>query len=170
MSMDMLEVLKSRRSIRKYKKNMAIDKEVIEKIIDAARFAPTARGNEGWEFVVVTDEDVKRQIAQKARYGKFIEDASCCVAVLYEKDFEYILEDMSAATTYILIAAKALGLGSCWVASYKKEHSEDVKRLLNVPDDLELCALIAIGYADEEPVRNKKPLSSILHWNKYQRK
>lgn len=64
--MDMLEVLKSRRSIRKYKKNMAIDREVIEKIIDAARFAPTARGNEGWEFVVVTDENIKRQIAQKA--------------------------------------------------------------------------------------------------------
>ncbi|WAM32508.1 nitroreductase family protein [Caldicellulosiruptor naganoensis] len=167
--MDVLEILKSRRSIRKYKKNMPLDRETIEKIIDAARFAPTARGNQGWEFVVVTDDELKKQIAQKARYGRFIEDASCCVAVLYEKGFEYILEDMSAASTYILIAAKALGLGSCWVASYKKEHSEEVKRLLNVPDHLELCALISIGYPDEEPVRNKKELSSILHWNQYKR-
>jgi len=145
--MDVLEVLRGRRSIRKYKKNMPLDKEIIEKIIDVARFAPTARGNQGWEFVVVTDDELKKQIAQKARYGRFI--------------------DMAAASTYILIAAKALGLGSCWVASYKKEHSEEVKRLLNVPEHLELCALISIGYPDENPVRNKKELSSILHWNKY---
>lgn len=165
--MDVLKVLKERRSIRKYKKNMPLDKETIEKIIDVARFAPTARGNQGWEFVVVTDDNLKKEIAQKARYGRFIEDASCCVAVLYQKDYEYILEDMSAAATYIVVAAKALGLGSCWVASYKKEHSEYVKNLLNVPANLELCALIAIGYPDEEPVRSKKELINILHWNKY---
>lgn len=166
--MDFLEdVLKKRRSIRRYQKDKKLDFSLITKIIDAARFAPTARGNQGWEFVVVTDPNIKSQIAQKARYGRFIEDASCCVAVLYEKGFEYILEDMSAAATYITVAAKALGLGSCWVASYKKEHSEFVKNLLNVPPNLELCALIAIGYPDEEPARTKKDISSILHWERY---
>lgn len=63
--MDVLEVLRGRRSIRKYKKNMPLDKEIIEKIIDVARFAPTARGNQGWEFVVVTDDELKNRLRKK---------------------------------------------------------------------------------------------------------
>ncbi|MEZ0535723.1 nitroreductase family protein [Caldicellulosiruptoraceae bacterium PP1] len=165
--MDTINILKQRKSIRKYKPNQKIDKKDLELIIDAARYAPTANNTQGWAFVVVTDENLRKQMAEYARWGRFIKDASACVAVLYKKDSQYIIEDGSAASAYICVAAKALNLGTCWVASYKKEHSEKVKDLLNVPDNYELFSLIAIGVPDEDPSREKKPLNEILHWEKF---
>lgn len=74
---------------------------------------------------------------------------------------------MLAVIIYILVAVKVLGFGSCWVVSYKKEYLEDVKKLLNVLDNLEFCVFIVIGYVDEEFVRNKKLLFLIFYWDKY---
>ncbi|MCM8810257.1 MAG: nitroreductase family protein, partial [Candidatus Omnitrophica bacterium] len=123
--MEFLKILKERRSIRKYQEK-EVPKDIIEEIINCARFAPTAINIQPWEFIVITDKKMKEKIADITDYGKFIKEASICVAV-FCKDTKYYLEDGSAATTYILLAAKAFGLGSCWVAGDKKIYAEKVR-------------------------------------------
>jgi len=125
--MDVLECIKTRRSIRKYE-NKPIPKEIIEDIIDCARLAPTANNVQPWEFVVVTEKATREKLAEIADYGKFIKDAPVCI-VVFCKDTKYYLEDGSASTENILLASWAYGVGSCWVAGDKKKYAEQVKKL-----------------------------------------
>lgn len=161
-SIETLKVLRRRRSIRRYQKK-EVPAEIIQDIIDCARYAPTARNVQPWRFVVITDEALKRKIAETSDHGKFIADAPVCIAVFCE-DTKYYIEDGSAATTYILIAAKAYGLSSCWVAGDKKPYAEDIRKILNVPSSHNLISMITIGYSSEETTSEppKKPLKDIL--------
>ena len=163
--MDAIECIKSRRSIRAYKKT-AIERLVIEDIIDCGRLAASANNIQPWHFVVITNPDMLSNIAAIADYGKFIAEAPCCIAVFCEK-VKYYLEDGSAATQNILLAARAHGLGSCWVAGDKKEYCPRIAKLLNVPDNLTLISLIAIGEAASTPSPDKKNLGEVLHWEKF---
>jgi len=163
--MDFLKILKERRSIRKYQKK-EVPKEIIEDIIDCARFAPTAINIQPWEFIVITDTNMREKIADITDYGKFIKEAPVCIAV-FCKDTKYYLEDGSAATTYILLAAKAYGLGSCWIAGDKKFYAEKIRELLGVPQGYKLISLISIGYPDEEPKPKKRDLEEVIHWEKW---
>jgi nitroreductase len=128
--------------------------------------AATAINIQPWEFIVVTDPEVLRRIAQTTDHGKFIAHASVCVVVLC-RDTKYYLEDGSAATENILLAARAHGLGSCWVAGDKKPYGPDICRLVGAPQGYRLISLIPIGYPAESPEKTKRPLSDVLHWEKY---
>ena len=107
-----------------------------------------------------------RRIATTTDFGKFIADAPVCVLVLC-RDTKYYLEDGSAATENILLAARAHGLGSCWVAGDKKPYAAEICRLAGAPPDYKLVSLIPIGYPAESPEKSKRPLSDVLHWEKY---
>ena len=164
--MDAIEALKTRRSVRLYEEK-PVPRGIIEQIIDTARLAPSANNIQPWEFVVVTDAEQRNRIADLTDYGKFIAQAGACVAV-FAKDVKHYLEDGSAATQNILIAARALGLGTCWVAGYKKAYGGPVAELLGVPAGLNLVALISLGYpAEEAEPRGKRELSDVLHWEKF---
>lgn len=163
--METIKILKERRSIRKYQKK-EVPKNIIEDIIDCARFAPSAINIQPWEFIVITDEKTREKIADITDYGKFIKDAPVCVAV-FCKDTKYYLEDGSAATTYILLAAKSYGLGSCWVAGDKKVYADKIREVLGVPKEYKLISLISIGYPAEEPKPKKRELKEVLHWEKW---
>lgn len=160
--MEALKCLKERRSIRKFSKR-EVPKEIIEDIIDCGRLAATAINIQPWEFVVITDQKKRKEIADITDYGKFISQAPVCCAV-FCKDTKYYLEDGSAATENILLAATAYGLGSCWVAGDKKRYTEEIRKFLNVPADHKLVSLIAIGYPAEKPQVAKRPLPEVLHW------
>lgn len=161
-----IKVLKERRSVRQYEAK-PIPKEILEDIIDCARLAATARNDQPWVFVVVTNEEGKKELAKLATHGKFIAEAAACVAVFCEKESTYKVEDGSAATENILLAAKAYGIGSCWVAGHGKPYAEDVRKLLNVPEKYELISLVALGYTSQTPNPPKKSLSEVLKWEKY---
>ncbi|MCX7918253.1 MAG: nitroreductase family protein [bacterium] len=164
--MDAIEALKTRRSIRKYL-DRPVSKELIEQLVDVGRLAATANNLQPWEFVVVTDANMRQQLADITEYGKFIKIAPVCILV-FSKDTKYFLEDGSAATQNILVAARALGLGSCWVAGDKKPYADKIRELLGVPTGYKLISLIAIGYPAETPeAKNKRPLSSVIHWEKF---
>lgn len=158
---EVIKLLKERRSIRKYQKK-EVPENIIKGIIDCARFAPSAINIQPWEFIVITDGEMRKKIADITDYGKFIADAPLCIAV-FCKDTKYYLEDGSAATTYILLAAKAYGLGSCWVAGDKKNYASDIRKLPGVPDGYKLVSLISIGYPAENPVKEKRPLEEVFH-------
>lgn len=164
--MDTLEAIRSRRSVRKYK-SQTVPREYIEKIIDAARLAPSARNIQPWCFVVITDYNMRSKIADLTDYGKFIKEAAVCIAVLCE-DTKYYLEDGCAATENILLAATALGLGSCWVAGDKKPYAPKIVELIGAPKNYKLVSLIALGYpADDKPRPPKKDLESVLRWERF---
>jgi nitroreductase len=163
--MDAIEVLKTRRSVRAYK-GEPVPRKIIEDVVDCGRLAATAINIQPWEFVVVTNPQLLRSIAQTTDYGKFIAEAPVCVVVLCQ-DTKYYLEDGSAATENILLAARAHGLGSCWVAGDKKPYASAICRLVGAPQDYKLISLIPIGYPAENPEKPKRPLSDVLHWEKY---
>lgn len=163
--MDAITALQSRRSIRTFRKE-PVPRELIEKIIDCARLSPTARNEQPWEFVVVTGEKGRRDLAHLTDFGRFIAQAPVCVAV-FCRDCKYYIEDGSAATMSVLLAAHALGLAACWVAGDKKTYAKEVGSLLGAPDDMKLVALIPIGYSDEAPQPRKRSLQDVLHWEKF---
>ncbi|MFA5356084.1 MAG: nitroreductase family protein [Candidatus Omnitrophota bacterium] len=164
--MDIITALKERRSVRGFTQK-PIPSDLIEKVIDCGRFAPTARNIQPWEFVVVTDKKSLGEIASLAENGPFIKNCACCVAVFCQET-KYYLEDGCAATVNIMTAAHALGIGSCWVAGDKKPYADKIAGILKVPAGFKLASLIALGYPAEEPsLPSKKPLKDIIHWENF---
>lgn len=160
-----LDLLKKRISVRKYEER-PIEREKLENIIDAARLAPTARNEQPWEFVVVTEKSMLEKLAGLTDYGRFIRQAPACI-IVFCRDTKYYLEDGSAATTYILLAATEQGLGSCWVAGDKKPYADDIRRTLNVPEGYKLVSLVSLGYSAEYHPKEKRSLAEVIHWEKY---
>ena len=164
--MDALEALRTRRSCRRFAAR-PVPKELLLQVVDAGRLAATARNEQPWEFVVVTDAAVRREIAAMSDYGKFIADAPACIAVL-AKDTKYYLEDGSAATQNLLVAAHALGLGACWVAGDKKAYAPKIVKRLGGPAEVRLVALVALGWPEGDlPSPGKRALEDVLHWDVY---
>lgn len=166
--MDFIEIIKTRRSIREYQ-DKPIPKDALEKIVDTARFAATARNVQPWEFIVITEPQILRKIAGLAENGRFIAEARACIAV-FSSDTKYYLEDGCAATENIMLAARALGIGSCWVAGDKKPYCADIAKLLNVPHAYKLVSLIPLGYPKSDGqfgIGEKRALKDLLHWEKF---
>ena len=163
--MDALEAIAVRRSVRKYT-DTPVSRELLTKIVDAGRLAPTAHNDQPWEFVVVTDAARRRQLADLADYGKFIADAPACIIVI-SKPTRYYLEDGSAATTNMLLAAAALGLGTCWVAGDKKQYADQVVSLCGASDEYKLVSMISVGYPAKISSPKKRPIEEVLHWDNF---
>jgi nitroreductase len=163
--MDAIEVLKTRRSVRAFTPQ-AVPPEVLADIIDCGRLAASAINIQPWEFVVITGGELRRKIAATTDHGRFIVNAPVCVVVLC-RETKYYLEDGSAATQNILLAARAHGLGSCWVAGDKKPYADEICRLVGAPEGYHLVSMIALGYPAEQPEKAKRPLADVLHWERY---
>ncbi len=164
--MDALDAIRSRRSVRKYLER-PIPRGVLESIVDAGRWAATARNEQPWELIVVTDRSRLHALGEATDHGRFIAQAAACVAVVC-KNTKYYLEDGSAATQNMLVAAASLGVGSCWVAGDKKPYAEQILNLLNVPAGHKLVSLVALGYpaGDAKPPA-KRSLAEVLHWERW---
>jgi nitroreductase len=163
--MDAIEAIKTRRCIRAYTEQ-SVTQEIIEDIIDCGRLAATARNEEPWEFVVLTDPNQLQRIAKKTDYGHFIAQAPLCILVLC-KDTKYYLEDGSAATQNILVAAKAHGLRACWVAGEKKKYADEVCREIGAPKAYKLVSMIPVGHPAEQPRKVKRSLHEVVHWGEF---
>ena len=161
--MNAIDVLKTRRSVRSFS-DQAVTREVLEDIVDCGRLAASGMNVQPWEFIVVENADTRSAMAQIADNGKFIAQAPACIAV-FSEDVKYFLEDGSAASQNILLAAWAHGVGSCWVAGDKKPYCDEIRDLLGVPKTHRLVAMVALGYPATDPVmRPKRSLNDVLHW------
>ncbi|MDZ7672238.1 MAG: nitroreductase family protein [Halanaerobiales bacterium] len=160
--MEGIKLLKSRRSIRELK-DQEVEKDKLEKVVETARYAPTANNVQPWQFVVVTEDDKIKRLEELTDQDKKFPAA---IAV-FSEDVKHHLEDGSNVTTYILLAAKELGLGTCWIGSYGKPYTSEVKDMLDVPQEYKLISIVTVGYPDENPHPNKKELDEVIHWEKY---
>ena len=161
--MEALEAIRKRRSVRNYTGD-PIPREDLEKIVDAARLAPSGYNRQPWEFIVVIDQSVIDKLKIAARW---MENAGAIIAVVMETSSKFWLEDGSAAIENILIASTALGYGSCWLQGSTEPREEELKEHLGIPDDKKLLTLVPIGVPSEWPSKEKKPLSEVLHWERY---
>ena len=161
--MDALEAIRRRRSVRKYTGD-PIPREHLEIIVDAGRLAASGSNNQPWDFVVVTD---RAMIDQLKIASQWMEQAGAIIAVVLDPESRWWLEDGSAAVENMLIAATALGYGSCWLEGYTLPREEEFKTLLGVPREKRLLTLVPIGVPVEWPTQDKKPLSQVIHWETY---
>jgi nitroreductase len=163
--MEVLEAIKTRRSIRKYKKDL-IPQEKIEKILEAGRWAPSANNSQPWRFIILTDSKLREELASVLTWGKFLAQATLGIAVIVDpKASTQPIEDGAVATYSMLLAAHALGLGGCWIDPSVNE--ERVKETLSVPKGQKLLSVISLGYPDEAPHKERRELKEITFTNKY---
>lgn len=156
--MDIFEIIRSRRSIRKYKKELPTE-EMIKKCIEAALYAPSARNSQPWSFILVKDKETIQKLSKAQPYTKFLKGAPyVIVALADEKKSNHWLEDMGCAIMALLLEAHSIGLGACWGAIYNPDSMErenHVREVLDVPKNLRIIACIGIGYPDETPSSKK---------------
>ncbi|MDP8233227.1 MAG: nitroreductase family protein [Candidatus Saelkia tenebricola] len=162
------EIIKKRRSIREYKDKLISD-EILLDLIDCGHMAPTARGEEPWEFIVIKNKETLKEISRLTnRNALFLKEASACI-VIFSRPTKYYLEDCSAATENILLAATSYGIASCWIAGDKKDYVPDIKILLKAPSEYNLISIISLGYPKNDLITKaeKRPLDELLHWEKF---
>jgi len=176
--LDVFEAIKKRRSVRAFTKEQVSDSEV-KKLIDAARWAPSAGNIQPWEFVVVRDPDIKRGLATAALDQTFIEEAPVVIVVCANQLRSargygsrgvnlYCLQDTAAATQNMLLAAHALGLATCWVGAFQEEEA---RKVLNIPSGVRPVAIIPVGHPAEKPEPpERRPLNEIVRYEAFGRK
>lgn len=160
-----LQLIKSRRSVRAYTQQ-AVSYEVIEDIVDCARLAPTAMNEQPWDFVAVTDKKALASIPPLVGHAEFIANAAFAVLV-FARESSCALEDCCAATENLLLAAAAHGLGACWIAGARQAYAPAVAEAFGAPESRHLVAIVAGGYAAEDPHIEKRPLAEVLHWERF---
>ncbi len=156
--MDVFECIKTRRSIRKYK-----DKQVpfdnIATIMQAGKYAPSAGNLQSWKFIVVKDDGKRKGIAEACLQQWWMEQAPIHIVVLGEPEKMerfygsrgrrlYMIQCIAAAVENMLLTAHSLGLGACWVGAFDEDT---IRGLLSLPEQVDVHAVITIGYADENP-------------------
>jgi nitroreductase len=160
---DALEAIRKRRTVRSFT-GAAVPRADLEMIVDAGRLAASGYNRQPWDFVVVTDRGMMEQLKIAAQW---MEKAGAIIAVVLDPATKYWLEDGSAAVQNMLVAATALGYGSCWLEGYTLPLESQFKALLGVPDDRRLLTLVPIGVPVEWPAKEKKPLEQVLHWERF---
>ncbi len=173
--MNVFEVIRKRRSIRKFRSD-PIPKEDLRKILEAAIWAPSAGNLQPWEFIIVDSLEKRKELARAALNQDFIAEAPIAIVVcanvmrtasVYgERGANlYCIQDTAAAIQNMLLAACALGYGTCWVGAFR---DEEVKKVLNIPPEVRPVAIIPIGKPAESPSpRKRRPLDDIVFFNSY---
>lgn len=173
--MDVLEAIKGRRSIRAFQET-DISQETVEKLIEAARWAPSAGNIQPWEFIIVRNPKTKRSLAEAALGQSFIEEAPVVIVVCADEERSargygtrgrtlYCIQDTAAAIQNIHLAAYALGLGTCWVGAFREDEA---RKILEIPEGIRPVAIIPVGYPAESPLpRSRRSLKQIIHYEKF---
>lgn len=167
--MDVIENIISRRSIRKFKVK-PVDGAIVEKLLEAAMYAPSARNTQAWNFVVVDNRHLLDGLAEIHPYAKMLNQAPLAVLVCGDKSIEdneaYLSLNCAAATQNILLAANSFGLGSVWLGVYPRpERMGPIQDLLKLPGDNLPVSLIAIGWPDETKPKPQRFFKEKIHFN-----
>lgn len=169
--MEAMEAILSRRSIRRYEAGK-VPEELIQKMLAAAMSAPSASNEQPWHFIVIDDRRILDEIPGYHPFAGMLREASLAIAVCgdlaLQKYEGYWIQDCSAASQNILLAAHALGLGAVWLGVHPREDRvEATRKLLSIPENVRPLCLIAVGYpAEQKPPSNRYDVSR-LHRNRW---
>lgn len=167
--MDTIEAILTRRSIRAYT-DQPIPSETINLLLRAAMQAPSAGNQQAWQFIVLTERNRLNALAEVLPYGKMLTTAPLGIIVCgdleIEKSTGYWIQDCSAATQNILLAAHGLGLGAVWLGvTPREERVREVRKVMGMPETvIPLCA-IAVGYPAEKKSPTNRYEASRVHFN-----
>ncbi|MEM3700749.1 MAG: nitroreductase family protein [Candidatus Bathyarchaeia archaeon] len=175
--MSIFEVIEKRRSIRRFKPEPVKNGD-LRKILEAGRLAPSGGNRQPWYFIVVRDAETRRALSIAANNQKFIADAGVIIAALGDPSASSVkmpytpsttrishLQDPMIAIEHMVLAATALGYGTCWIGAF---NQEEVKRILKIPENLAVVALLPIGVPDESPPpRPRKAFKEIFFKDSY---
>ena len=160
--MDVYEAIAKRKSVRGFK-DEEIPDEIISRVLEAARLAPSASNRQEWRFIVVRDQVMRKKLAEAARGQKFVGEAPVVLACCAETD-EHVMAcgqlcypiDVAIAMDHITLCAVVEGLGTCWIGAFEEEP---VKQLLGIPSPVRVVGLLPVGYPKESSTVKKKRLT-----------
>jgi len=169
--MDVAKAIRDRRSVRSYE-NKDIPQEVLIKALEAARIAPSANNRQPWKFVVVREAAKRKALAKAAKEQQFVAEAPVVIAAVALEPERTMTcgvptyaVDLAIAVDHMTLAAVQQGLGSCWIGAF---YQEDVKKLLEIPDECKVAALLTLGYPrDQARFKNRKSLDEIVCYEKW---
>lgn len=173
--MDVLTAVKGRRSIRAFEHD-DVSSEIVEKLLDAARCAPSAGNIQPWEFIVIRKPEIKKALAEAALDQTFIEEAPVVIVVCTNENRSsqgygirgktlYCIQDTAAAIQNLHLVAYSLGLGTCWIGAFREEKAREI---LKIPQGIRPVAIIPVGYpAETPPPRNRRPMSQMVHYETF---
>ncbi len=169
--MEVLDVITKRCSVRSYS-DRAVERDKIDRLLEAARLAPSASNRQEWRFVVVTDHDMRNALMEAASRQPFVAQAPVVIAACAQTD-GHVMRcgqpcypiDVAIAVDHITLQAVAEGLGTCWIGAFDEIQ---VKELLAIPQDVRVVELLTVGYpAGGRPQRSRVPMDRIVHWEKW---
>ena len=167
----MLDTIYDRRSIRKYQEK-PVEEKLLNEILKAGMYAPSAVNKQPWHFVVITDKGVMRDVKNLHPYASSLQTAPVAIMVCGDTNLEFAqnfyLTDCAAVTENILLAAKWLGLDTCWMGIYPWEKTmKDFSDYFKLPENIKPYSLIAVGYGAETKSRPDRFDESKIHINKW---
>lgn len=151
--MELMEAIKSRRSIRSYS-DKAVEEEKLQRVLDAGRLAPSAKNMQDWIFVVVRDSGLRLRLAEAARNQEFVGQAPVVIVACGTSDYVMTCGqltypiDVAIAVDHMTLAAVEEGLGTCWIGAF---YEEKVKEILGIPKPIRVVALLPLGYPAGSP-------------------
>ncbi len=168
--MDVSDAIRTRRSVRSYSDEPVSD-EALARILEAGRASPSANNRQPWHFIVVKDQG-RRTVLSEGRYAKFLKDTPVVIVGCGDKvrSEKWYVIDTTIALENMVIQATSEGLGTCWIGSFS---GESVKKLLNVPDNFEVVAMLALGHPkgfsikDALVGRTRKESTEIVSWEEF---
>lgn len=168
--MNITELVKYRKSVRSWS-DKPVDIETVEKIIDAARFAPSAKNLQDWRVIAVTEPELRVKMTEIANGQNFVGEAPVILVICGDSstgmmscDMPRWVVDATILIDHITLAAAGEGLGTCWIGSFNQKACRE---LLHIPDGWEVVELLPLGYpANPSPVKkSRKSVSEVLNWN-----
>ena len=173
--MDLYDVVRTRRSVRKYRSD-SIPQEVLTRVLDAARIAPSGSNRQPTRLIVVTDDEIKAKLIPMCHDQAFIATAPV-VIVACGRDIEYsrgewmgrysMIVDVVIAVDHLTLAARAEGLGTCWIGSFSNAA---LKEFFQLPEDVYVVALTPLGYPDGDPFgepEGRISLDEFVRWDRW---
>ncbi len=169
--MDNLQLLRNRRSVRRFTAQ-PVSPEQLDQLLRAAMSAPSAGNCQPWHFVVIDDRAIFEAIMQVHPYSQMLKEAPLAILVCGDQTLErypgYWVQDCSAATQNLLLAAHALGLGAVWLGIYpREERVAAIRKLVGLPDNVTPLSLVAVGQPAETPPPVDRFRPERIHTNRW---
>ena len=169
--MEAFENLVTRRSVRKYKSDK-ISEEIINKILKAAMYSPSAMNLQAWHFIVIDKKEVLNETLASIPYAEFLKEAVAAILICGDSKIEnnesWMIQNCSAVTQNVLLAANSLGVGSCWIGIHgMQEIVDNVSKQFKLPGNVVPVSLVSLGYPDEKVEAEERFNKGKIHYNKW---